>query len=384
LDDKYPLITYDLIMQVIADRTGVDGVSANQKAYIADHFIPKGWKKHQVINPTLIQPKNIGILRGTMSMNNNHVIVTEDDYDSSADTCPADGRYAFDSMMAGSTEMQELLVGATHKIAVVCEIANGLAQCCFESLVGYYGEEFVAQFNSSYLSAVIILAIYELYEGGTLGGLSWEAYYAIKLLYTATLRPINEISLESGELGGESSALFIKALIDASINSTYATNYLDVAVSIRDMQKLIKVKSADLNLGYSETSEGQDNYLTFSNEEIGVYFVTANLNGRQLVEYSSYLLYELCGGRFTPEVETDDNGVVTKVNGHAALALLIYNTPRKLWNEMKKTSVAINNLDLFLEELLPLYCPELCYYLCNHNFSVDSKGGYIPIFSLSV
>ena len=384
LGSNYPLITYDTLMEIIQDRTGVPGVSANQKAYIADHFIPKGWKKHQVINPTLIQPKNIGILTGVMTIDHrSKVTVNKDDYDPMADTCPANGRYAFDSMMAGSTEMQELLVGATHKIAVVCEIANGMARVCYDALEAYYGEVFVNEFDSSYLSALIILAIYELYEGGTLGGLSWEAYYAIKLLYTATLKPIEAISLENGELSGESATEFINALGDASINTRYATNYLEVAVAIRQMQEMIKIKSADLNVGMSEAPKGEANFLVYTNEERGIHFVTGNLSGRQLVEYASYLLYELCGGRFEPEVKTED-GVVTKVNGHAALALLIYNAPQDLWKEMSKTSVAVNNLNLFLDELLPLYCPELCLDLCTHEFYEDSKGKNIPIFTLSV
>jgi hypothetical protein len=385
LDDKYPLITYDLVMRIITDRTGVHGVSKHQQAYIADHFIPKGWKKHQIVNPTLIQPKNIGILKSAMTVDiNNRLVAIEDDYDPLADTCPANGRYAFDSMMAGSTEMQQLLVGACHKIAVVCEIANGIAKACRDALVEHYGETFAVEFESSYLSALIILAIYELYEGGTLGGLSWEAYYAIKLLYTATLKSVDAISLENGELGGESAPEFIKALKDASINTQYATDYLSVAISIREVQKLTKVSGATLDLGFNDGSDGHDNFLVFSNEEQDVYVSTGSLTGRDFVEFCSYLLYELCGGRFNPKVETDNKGVVTKVNGHAALALLVYNAPRDLWDEMNKTSVAVNSLDLFLEELLPLYCPELCVDLCDHPFFTDDKGNKIPEFTINV
>jgi len=385
LDDKYPLITYNLVMQIIADRTGVHGVSKHQKAYIADHFIPKGWKKHQVINPTLIQPKNIGIFSNKMTVGvNNRLVVLEDDYDSLAETCSANGRYAFDSMMAGSTEMQQLLVGAAHKIAVVCEIANGIAQACYDSLKEHYGDTFEVEFNSSYLSALIILAIYELYEGGTLGGLSWEAYYAIKLLYTATLKSVDSICIENGELGGDSATEFKDALKEASINTIYATNYLDVAVAIREMQTLIKVKSEDLEVGYNETSKGETNFLVFSNEEKDIHLATANISGRRFVEYCSYLLYELCGGRFDPKVKIDSDGLVSHVNGHAALALIVYNAPRDLWREMNKNSVAINSLDLFLEELLPLYCPELCVDLCEHEFYADDKGNNIPVFALNV
>jgi hypothetical protein len=384
LDSDYPLVTYKVVMETTRERIGEDPIGYGASAYIADHYVPKGWKQNQVINPTLLQKGNIGLYDAIPNFNEDSVLgFGSDSYDPNADTCPAFEKYSFISTMSASTEMQSVLVGATHKIAVFGEIAVGIANLCHDLLVEHFGEQFHIEYCSSFLSAPILLALYELYEGGTLGGLSWEAYSAIKLLYVATTKQVNAICIDGNNIGGDGSQEYIKALKAASINTgdtnhNYARHYLEVADTLRQVQELTTQKELEL-----EVSEDQDGkfFFRFHNEEFNL--SSGSLNGSNYCHYISYLLYTLCGGKFDPKVKTDGDEKVIKLNGHAALALLVYYIPRTLWDKMKAVSVAIANLDLFLEEALPIFAPTLCADLGEHEFVVVN-GIAKPVLTINL
>lgn len=347
-DSDYPLLTKEMVLNVLEARTGNVPLTADDDQYIADHYTPKTWKNWKNLeSPQMVGAANLRLFD---AVSGDSVITPNKDGELRIFT--GFGKESDEQALKCSTTLQQQLVGSMHRLAVSGELAMNISHSCkgiIKLLDEKYGEELSTFFHSEKAAE----AFYELYEGGTLGGLSWDAFAGVSMLDTVQKQGVYQEVFREGKIDGSRLGHFLAA---ASINADYSVAYIQAAADIETIKNHF----------------GTSNYYTASGEGNDVRFrkgddvVSYKLTGYDMVKRLAYVAYLLCGGRFKPSITKDG-----KLNGHAVLAAQLYNIPVALWDELAESSVAVHLLRQWFDDCLHLECPKIIKYTC--HLELDGK-----------
>lgn len=288
-------------METIKIRTGVDATCPGQDAYIKDHWFAKTWAKLGSIKDgklvvDLLTESNFDWNNAYIKSIDDELVVSKDAFKAGHPITSNPKTHV--SRMVGSTWMQGVGVGAMHKLASY--ISN---------MRNIFTVGTTTDFTDcSYVDCDIDLPVWELYEGGTLGGLSWSAYRVVQALYKALTDPQAAEELTSGDLKA-----LAENMSDASLNAKFADEFwvasTDVCVGQRTLNSTF------------ELSLREDGSYRLMN--LGNGYQVATLTELQKVQLASMLVFNLAGNRASFRT-IRNNGAVAVVNGYTAVALALF------------------------------------------------------------
>lgn len=301
--ESFPRLTYDIVLDTIATRTGKSALGVEQSAYIKDHWFPKTWSgicgftAGGKLNTTLLKPKNISWFDGEISEENGLLKETRNVFHLENALDNPSSEYYVDKMGA-STWLQGIGVGAMHKLASTITNARNIYHREFGKLENVY---------SGYLTSETDLPAWELYEAGTLGGLSWAAYVVVSLYYSA-------MTVKDPRFGDTGLKILLENMNKADLNNKNGFDYWTAC-------RHILYKTITFNSFYKITIDKDGKYTAHSNTEDALDF--SNLSKEDELILASHLIFNIATNRANFKTYKDgDNSAI--VNGYVAAALYLY------------------------------------------------------------
>jgi hypothetical protein len=237
---KVNLLTKEEVYATLLLRTGKGAVDANQEAYIKDHWTPKWDKKSSLESPHLLQDKHFA---ATVRMELDPITnvytaekLSEQDLalrKAAENLTEQDGLYSLNALAA---ETQKSFVGWLYQFANKCSFANTIYKASGEYLKSI-DAKYNAASNGKWFTTELIGSLWELYEGGSLGGYDHAAYRAISHL-------LNKIGAKT-KREDYTDADFTADLAEAKLNDTKAIQFLEAAKFVRRCRSLCKKACLD-------------------------------------------------------------------------------------------------------------------------------------------
>lgn len=297
-DINLPFLTLKTALKSITDRTGTHALAVEQEAYIADHMAIKKYKPYKLL-----------------SEDNISLTVRGEGYT----------RKGMVEMLRTSTDLQQMMVGATHELAYTSEIGVHIYHSCKDMLAADDVDslpEWMKDIN-------MLLSGYELYEN-PLGGLSWDVYDALQHFTSHMYDRRNHDTYNAD-------ATIIEGwLRKGGLNASKTTSFMNIAEYVGYYRKATKEGIiVDTRLVSSVAKDDEFCGLILSSF-IGV---------------ASELTFLLSRGKFDASFKEG------KANGHLSLAVQYLEWCPEVRAEMAKTCVGISMLETFMTKVLPVVCP---------------------------
>jgi hypothetical protein len=298
-DIKLPLLTGDILKQVLRDRTGVDALAAEQKAYIADHYNIKAYKALKLFssdNVTMVR-------RSAPTLDPKNALAIE--------------RKGLLTMFVHATKMQQTTIGSGHELCYTAETAISIFADCKEVIAEVFPTDAASAFPDWQTDTTGVLPLYELYEN-PLGGLSWEAWDALTALLTAMY-------------GDEAQELNVTDLMhnlsEGGMNGSRAQDFYSMALYVKVARTLAR--------DAEKVKELADNSIQF------FICVAAEI---------SFLL---------GKADFDPSFGPTGPNAHMLMAMHYLGWERETRARLVKESIALQTVETYLQNVIPLFYSEV-------------------------
>jgi len=297
-DVNIPLLTYEVALKAISERTGVDALASDQGAYFADHYNCKKYKP-----TTLFSADNVTMFS-------------------------RDGgkeEKGFVKMVEASSVLQQKMVGASHELAFTGELAIHITTLCL-SLIKEQGLS-LAGIKSWMLDLKIVLGACELYEN-PLGGLSWSAYHMISELS-------NQMYTGKAALSLVALKQFVE---DGGMNHTMTSDFTEIAAFACNARKC-------------DPTDKATSFAKFVSKASEFSYLLGRDKFRPVHENVSSIIFD---------EDSNEDLIIDSGVKHFALAIeyLSWNKENtELRSAMSNECVGLNMLDSYCTRILPVLCP---------------------------
>jgi hypothetical protein len=361
-NDSIQLVSLELIADGIFLSTGKNWVAGEQKAYVKDHWEPKVLSAESLSNFRLLQAKHIaGLTRFDMQESSlaqqvaaNKPGVSKEDTAIVKTSAKISGRDGFAYLNKAAAEVQANYVGWMYQMAVKGTVAIELYKTCENVLrnaqdmynllepkpLGGYEERTKGQFFTQDLVA----ALFEIYEGGTLGGYDPSAYLALGLLIDVIQGTSkNPVLLEakSDKAQKETAGTYLKPLLnDAGLNGGKALQFYECAKFTKKCRDLtnpgLGVNSIEHDaIGFihiaSEVADLLGRGKLFRNKAGEVEFNMSDPNSKTGLHFYLVEAYFRWQATYDSEGELSNNSVVIKHVNHVLWHTLCAILPNEDW-----------------------------------------------------
>jgi hypothetical protein len=370
-NDSIQLVSLELIADGIFLSTGKNWVAGEQKAYIKDHWEPKVLSAESLSNFRLLQAKHIaGLTRFDMRKSSlaqqvaaNKPGISPEDTAVVKASAKITARDGFAYLNKAAAEVQANYVGWMYQMAVKGTVAIELYKTCGSVLsnaqemynllepkpLGSYDERTKGRFFTEELVA----ALFEVYEGGTLGGYDPSAYLALGLLIdTIQGKNNNPVLLEakSDKAQKEAAGTYLKPLLnDAGLNGGKALQFYECAKFTKKCRDLtnpgLGVNSIDHDaIGFihiaSEVADLLGRGKLFRNKAGEVEFdMSTDTTGLHFYLVEAYFRWQ---ATYDEAGELSNNSVVIKHVNHVLWHTLCAILPNEDWVEEINNALRTN------------------------------------------
>jgi hypothetical protein len=216
---KEDLASTEIYLKAIKLATSKEAYDPTSDSYLMDWYIPKPIALSTFENGKSISSKNIVLADGQLYKHATTGLVTY-----------GDNRRSWHSIAESSCYNKGKYIGLAYKLkSFVAYIAN------ITEALGLTVKDGMPNWSCNpNITKGLLKAFEELYEGGPLGGLSWDVYHMMEILEVVVEEGYDPRNVED----------FSKIVEKAGLNANYAQQYLEVADALHNTVRFYKQQNS--------------------------------------------------------------------------------------------------------------------------------------------